>query len=687
MFCFQTLSKAENDVDSAQALKDREPKQMQETVAEVSIEEEIDPDSHGADDVAMALVSILAEDATALAENFDLLQCSGSSSGEEFLLCSDLLHVASNSNSFHFPAGVQPVFMAEPEPSTAGAPDAEASSSMVTAEIEDQMPCSEGIEAPADGNGEGGGDERIGEAVELSPPDCGSEGGGEQPAAVEAAVDADAATEKEKMSPVEDFLLGKASTKHTKRVPISSRYPPSPVPRVLPSAIVAGKKAAAAASPPNVSRSLIYASPPSGAQRTPPTSPSTAIERIIVQKFPGVVESPPKEDDSVAAESRRSVSSAASSKRSSLGTSRAMADNDDSISVVSALSGRSGVSSDRGRPRSNSNSSISAKHRLSVSPKPLSPHPASNTSTAGRKEKEKEKTVTTPLSARKEKAGMPPTPPQTARTARNAGGIADHSVAAAGKNKEVSRSTPAKAAASASTSAAEDADDRSVVSGLLMRSQNSSSAGSTSRFSLPSSKMSPKRPSLPSSSSSSSTVSASKATSKAIGLPPTAPPPVDRGIASTVETVDAQSVATMTAIQSDSATESDDEKLKPTNLSVSSPVESAAVSKVLESPDSDAGATSRDSDSATMAAADLSSSRREGPAAEHLQPIAPTSSDAVKRRASLTQSKGPAEKKAAVPAPAPASSSSAAKAGAAAASKYKTVADSKGKNAKAPPVK
>ena len=682
MFCFQTLSKAENDVDSAQALKDREPKQMQETVAEVSIEGEIDPDSHGADDVAMALVSILAEDATALAENFDLLQCSGSSSGEEFLLCSDLLHVASNSNSFHFPAGVQPVFTAEPEPSTAGAPDAEASSSMATAESEDQMPCSEGIETPADGNGEGGGDERIGEAVELSPPDCGSEGGGEQPAAVEAAVDADAATEKEKMSPVEDFLLGKASTKHTKRVPISSRYPPSPVPRVLPSAIVAGKKAAA--SPPNVSRSPIYASPPSGAQRTPPASPSTAIERIIVQKFPGVVESPPKEDDSVAAESRRSVSSAASSKRSSLGTSRAMADNDDSISVVSALSGRSGVSSDRGRPRSNSNSSISAKHRLSVSPKPLSPHPASNTSTAGRKEKEKEKTVTTPLSARKEKAGMPPTPPQTARTARNAGGIADHSVAAAGKNKEVSRSTPVKAAASASTSAAEDADDRSVVSGLLMRSQNSSSAGSTSRFSLPSSKMSPKRPSLPSSSS--STVNASKATSKAIGLPPTAPPPVDRGIASTVETVDAQSIATMTAIQSDSATESDDEKLKPTNLSVSSPVESAAVSKVLESPDSDAGATSRDSDSATMAAADLSSSLKEGPAVEHLRPIAPKSSDAVKRRASLTKSKGPAEKKAA-PAPAPASSSSAAKAGAAAASKYKTVADSKGKNAKAPPVK
>ena len=681
MFCFQTLSKAENDVDSAQALKDRDPKQMQETVAEVSIEEEIDPDSHGADDVAMALVSILAEDATALAENFDLLQCSGSSSGEEFLLCSDLLHVASNSNSFHFPAGVQPVFTAEPEPSTAGAPDAEASSSKATAEIEEQMPCSEGIEAPADGNEEGGGDERIGEAVELSPPDCGSEGGGEQPAAVEAAVDADAATEKEKMSPVEDFLLGKASTKHTKRVPISSRYPPSPVPRVLPSAIVAGKKAAA--SPPNVSRSPIYASPPSGAQRTPPASPSTAIERIIVQKFPGVVESPPKEDDSVAAESRRSVSSAASSKRSSLGTSRAMADNDDSISVVSALSGRSGVSSDRGRPRSNSNSSISAKHRLSVSPKPLSPHPASNTSTAGRKEKEK--TVTTPLSARKEKAGMPPTPPQTARTARNAGGIADHSVAAAGKNKEVSRSTPVKAAASA----AEDADDRSVVSGLLMRSQNSSSAGSTSRFSLPSSKMSPKRPSLPSSSS--STVSASKATSKATGLPPTAPPPVDRGIASTVEAVDAQSIATMTAIQSDSATESDDEKLKPSNLSVSSLVESAAVSKVLESPDSDAGATSRDSDSATMAAADLSSSLKEGPAAEHLRPIAPKSSDAVKRRASLTQYKGPAEKKAAVPAPAPApapaSSSSAAKAGAAAASKYKTVADSKGKNAKAPPVK
>ncbi len=280
---------------------------------------------------------------------------------------------------------------------------------------------------------------------------------------------------------------------------------------------------------------------------------------------------------------------------------------------------------------------------------------------------------------------MPPTPPHTARTARNAGGIADHSVAAAGKNKEVSRSTPVKAAASASTSAAEDADDRSVVSGLLMRSQNSSSAGSTSRFSLPSSKMSPKRPSLPSSSS--SAVSASKATSKAIGLPPTAPPPVDRGIASTVETVDAQSIATMTAIQSDSATESDDEKLKPTNLSVSSPVESAAVSKVLESPDSDAGATSRDSDSATMAAADLSSSLKEGAAAEHLQPIAPKSSDAVKRRASLTQSKGPAEKKAAVPAPAPASSSSAAKAGAAAASKYKTVADSKGKNAKAPPVK
>eukprot|EP01036_Dinobryon_divergens_P033914 gene33914-43813_t len=632
-------------------------------------------------DAAATLACILSADTASMADGFDLLQASQSSSGDEFLLSSELLNVSSSRNSFHFPAAV-----VQPPPAMAIAPapveveveaivqEAEADTATVdlTAPLAAEIEASEEVFAAAT---EPAPEPELEPEPELGPsppdhidsdgPDGEGDGeGGEEkgPAAAEAGA-ADVSPEKKNMSPVEVFLLGKASKKHTKRVPISSRYPPSPVPRIPTSPnttfspVGAGKKAAASASPSGANRALSYASPGKGSPS--PSPPPSAIERIIVQKFPGVVESPPKDDeqrdDGSAAGSRGS--NASSSRLSpSMGTRGPAAEDEDNdnrsvVSALSALSMRSGESGGRGRSRSNSNAS-SASKGPAASPKPIYPSPgapAAALSSAARKEKEK--AAPSPLSAKK--PGMPPTPPQTHRSARKADGIADHA---------------AEAPVPASM------DDRSVVS---MRSHGSSSsrAGSAARSPLPAPKAAQGRSPLPPSSSPLPS-SSGRAASRAISLPPPAPQSAGRR-APAEEAGEAAAAADQHPHEVAESVSS--------NLPLSSP-ESAAVA-ALDFSDSEVGVTSlEDSDSVAVTVAAIPS-MSPPPQQQQSAASAAAAADnipkaAAQRRASLTQSKGSAEKKVA--------QSSSKVAGAAPSSKPKTAAvgataaETKEKKGKAP---